>query len=71
MDTQRVCYYAYFTNPDATESEEDELEMLVETWSDDGVALVLDEEGLALCGAHSRTPCMTRFIRFSARRGTG
>ncbi|MEW2515812.1 hypothetical protein [Streptomyces sp. NPDC046870] len=48
MDTQRVRYYAYFTNADAAEGEgeEDELEVLVESWDADGRALVLvPEEG--------------------------
>ncbi|MEN1891161.1 hypothetical protein [Streptomyces mirabilis] len=55
MDTQRVCHYVYFTIPDATESEEDELVMLVEAWSDDGMALVLDEEAGQLVPARERS----------------
>ncbi|MFF4733588.1 hypothetical protein ACFY3M_52120, partial [Streptomyces mirabilis] len=50
---------------DATESEEDELEMLVETWSDDGVALVLDEEAGRHCPA-----CRTDLRQYPTLRET-
>jgi hypothetical protein len=52
MDTQRVRYYAYFTNADAAEGEDDELEVLVESWDADGRALVLvPEEGRLVAAA--------------------
>ncbi|MFC8273808.1 hypothetical protein ACFUJR_15045 [Streptomyces sp. NPDC057271] len=42
MDTERVRYDAYFTNPD---DDEDELIFPVASWDRNGMALILDEEG--------------------------
>ncbi|MFH8411013.1 hypothetical protein ACH4FX_40520 [Streptomyces sp. NPDC018019] len=42
MDTQPARYYAYFTG--TAEGEDDELEVLVESWDDDGRAPILDQE---------------------------
>ncbi|MER5853352.1 hypothetical protein ABT126_42175 [Streptomyces sp. NPDC002012] len=63
MDTQRVRYYAYFTDSDAAEGEDDELEMLVESWDTDGRALVLVPEEGRLVAAKDR-PGFLRVERY-------
>ncbi|MFJ6000324.1 hypothetical protein [Streptomyces sp. NPDC092370] len=63
MDTQRVRYYAYFTNADAAEGEDDELELLVESWDADGRALVLVPEEGRLVAAMDR-PGFLRVERY-------
>ncbi|MCZ4099692.1 hypothetical protein G3I60_02935 [Streptomyces sp. SID13666] len=55
MDTNDVQYRAYFTDPDAAPgSDESETEMRVESWSADGLALVLDQEEGRLVSAKER-----------------
>ncbi|MFG3142433.1 hypothetical protein ACGFZA_40280 [Streptomyces sp. NPDC048211] len=63
MDTQRVRYYAYFTDSEAAEGEDDELEVRVESWDDDGRALVLDQEEGRLVVAKDR-PGFRRVERY-------
>lgn len=63
MDTQRVRYYAYFTDPDASGTEDDELEVLVESWDADGRALVLVQEEGRLVAAKDR-PGFLRVERY-------
>jgi hypothetical protein len=62
MDTQPARYYAYFT--DAADGEDDELEVLVESWDDDGRALILDQEEGRLVVAKDR-PGFLRVERYN------
>lgn len=64
MDTQRARYYAYFTDTEAAEGEDDELEVLVESWDDDGRALILDQEEGRLVVANDR-PGFRRVERYN------
>ena len=64
MDTQPARYYAYFTDTDAAEGEDDELEVLVEAWDDDGRALILDQEEGCLAVAKDR-PGFRRVKRYN------
>ncbi|MFD9794730.1 hypothetical protein ACFWXK_27720 [Streptomyces sp. NPDC059070] len=64
MDTQPARYYAYFTDTDAAEGEDDELEVLVESWGDDGRALILDQAEGRLVVAKDR-PGFLRVERYT------
>ncbi|KPC78285.1 hypothetical protein ADL27_48380 [Streptomyces sp. NRRL F-6602] len=56
-------YYAYFTNADAAEGKDDELEVPVESWDADGRALVLVPEEGRLVAATDR-PGFLRVERY-------
>ncbi|MBP5942725.1 hypothetical protein [Streptomyces acidiscabies] len=64
MDTQPARYYAYFTDADAAEGEDDELEVLVESWDADGRALILDQAEGRLVVAKDR-PGFLRVERYN------
>jgi hypothetical protein len=64
MDTQQGRYYAYFTDIEAAEGEDGELEVLVESWDDDGRAVVLDQEEGRLVVAKDR-PGFRRVERYN------
>ncbi|MFB8443597.1 hypothetical protein ACFC7A_31585 [Streptomyces niveus] len=44
MTTQPARYNAYFTDPEAAAGDHDEFDVPVESWDEDGRALILDQE---------------------------